>query len=558
MKKMSFWTVVLAVLALTGCQNRQEMKLKEIIQHTESQARPILKEANLAYWQGAVNGDAEAFDRYANLNMQLTELLSDQETFATLKQLKENGGIKDASLARQLDILYPMYLENQADTALLNLISQKEAALELKYAEYRAQYHGRAINDNEVEQLLSNLTDSRELEAVWTAHKALGRVVADDVLEVVRLRNQVARQLGFDNYHTMSLTLSGQDPAEISALFDELDDMTRDGFKALKDEMDAAFAKRCHVRVDELRPWHFQDRFFQEAPVLYPIDLDKYYRGQSLEQLTTDFYASLGIDIKAIMANSDLYPKENKNQHAFCTDIDSEGDVRILCNITDNEQWMNTMLHEFGHGVYALGHDQQPVWLYREAAHTFTTEAIAMMFEKQSRNPEWMQKRFGFSDEEKQVIAENCFRSLRLQQLVFSRWTQVVYRFEKAMYADPEQDLNAVWKELVGKYQLLSYPEGRNEPDWAAKIHIALYPCYYHNYQLGALLASQIHHYITANITGRNDMKFDDYSVNPTAIGQWLQDNIFRPGRQYPWNEMIERATGEKLTAKYYKMQFVD
>ena len=27
-----------------------------------------------------------------------------------------------------------------------------------------------------------------------------------------------------------------------------------------------------------------------------------------------------------------------------------------------------------------------------------------MMFEKQSRNPEWMQKRFGFSDEEKQVI----------------------------------------------------------------------------------------------------------------------------------------------------------
>ena len=38
-------------------------------------------------------------------------------------------------------------------------------------------------------------------------------------------------------------------------------------------------------------------------------------------------------------------------------------------------------------------------------------------------------------------------------------------------------------------------------PDWATKIHIALYPCYYHNYLLGELLASQLHYYIAANIT---------------------------------------------------------
>jgi hypothetical protein len=33
------------------------------------------------------------------------------------------------------------------------------------------------------------------------------------------------------------------------------------------------------------------------------------------------------------------------------------GDVRVLANISDNESWMGTMLHEFGHAVYALGHD---------------------------------------------------------------------------------------------------------------------------------------------------------------------------------------------------------
>ena len=40
----------------------------------------------------------------------------------------------------------------------------------------------------------------------------------------------------------------------------------------------------------------------------------------------------------------------------------------------------------------------------------------------------------------------------------------------------------------------LKKPEGRNMPDWATKIHIALYPCYYHNYLLGELLhPSYIH-----------------------------------------------------------------
>ena len=55
---------------------------------------------------------------------------------------------------------------------------------------------------------------------------------------------------------------------------------------------------------------------------------------------------------KSMLKNSDLYEKEGKNQHAFCTDIDNTGDVRVLCNIKSNSYWMNTMLHEFGHAVY--------------------------------------------------------------------------------------------------------------------------------------------------------------------------------------------------------------
>jgi len=37
-----------------------------------------------------------------------------------------------------------------------------------------------------------------------------------------------------------------------------------------------------------------------------------------------------------------------------------------------------------------------------------------------------------------------------------------------------------------------------------------------------------------------------------------MSEKIFAPGMKYEWNDMIERATGEKLTAKYFAKQFVD
>ena len=54
-----------------------------------------------------------------------------------------------------------------------------------------------------------------------------------------------------------------------------------------------------------------------------------------------------------MLGKSDLYEKKGKSPHAFCTDIDREGDVRVLANIVNNEYWMGTMLHELGHSVYS-------------------------------------------------------------------------------------------------------------------------------------------------------------------------------------------------------------
>ena len=163
----------------------------------------------------------------------------------------------------------------------------------------------------------------------------------------------------------------------------------------------------------------------------------------------------------------------------------------------------------------------------------------------------------GLSEEEQTKIDETATKYTRLRQIIFARWVMVMYNFEREFYANPDQDLNALWWRLKEKYQLIEKPKRRDEPDWAAKIHIPLYPCYYHNYLLGELLASQFHHYLVNNVLKLKSNQNPSFVKKP-EVGQYFKQKVFDPGDRYPWNTMIRRATGEPLNPKYFVEQFVD
>ena len=84
------------------------------------------------------------------------------------------------------------------------------------------------------------------------------------------------------------------------------------------------------------------------------IDLDRYFEGKDLEELTRKTFDGLGLDVRGVVSRSDLYEREGKSQHAFCTRIGREHpyDVRVLANVRPDAYWMDAMLHEFGHAVY--------------------------------------------------------------------------------------------------------------------------------------------------------------------------------------------------------------
>ncbi len=532
-----------------------ENEFYEFIASFENKVVNLSRELSISNFDATISGKPEDYKKTAELELKLKKIFSSREDFEKLKMFRESNEIDDEVNKREIEVLFNAYSEFQIDEELLEKTVNLASKIEQTFSTYRADVNDKKLTDNEIDKVLETSKDSNELEQTWRASKQIGSIVSHDVIELVKLRNEAAKNLGYKNFHQMSLTHSELDPKFLDSLFDRLDELTRPKFLEQKDEIDDYLSAHYNVSKDQLMPWHYQDKFFQQGPSIYNLDLDIYFEKENIEKITEDYFTGIGLDIKDMLAKSDLYEKEGKYQHAYCTQIDKEGDVRVLCNIKPNYKWMGTMLHEFGHAVYDKYVSQNLPWSLREHAHIFTTEAIAMLFGRLASNPNWIQGMLGIDDEEKNKIAKESIKTLQLEQIIFSRWVQVIYRFEKAMFENPDRDLNSLWWELVEKYQGLRKPENRNEPDWASKIHIALYPVYYQNYMLGELLASQLYFFIKEKVIKDDALEKTSF-IGKEEVGEYLEKLFFSYGALFKWDKLIKTSTGEELNPEYWVRQF--
>lgn len=563
---MKFITICFLIgiffMAMIGCEKKipyelNESGFKQLISDFEKKIEPLGTKYGQTQWDAYITGKSELFDLSTKLSLQIDSIYQDKDTFEYLKTLKQKEVISDPLLKRQLDLLFKSYLSKQINPELNKQITELSTKLQDTFSNFRAEVNGKRLSDNEVTKILKTETNSDYREKVWRAQKSLGNATAPDVVEVAKLRNQAAEELGYKNYYYMAMDLSELDAEQVEKTFDELYELSEEPFKKIHSQIESIFAKRYKIKNEDIRSWHYEDLFAQEAPGIFDINLDKFYAKVDIPKKAKLYYSSFNMPVDDILARSDLYEKEGKNQHAYSFNIDRKQDIRILCNIVPNMRWMETMLHELGHATYDKYLDQSLPYLLRDAANQFTTEGIAMLFGGFASNVNWMKKSLSLSDWKVKRIKKTVEENARLSKLIFARWSMVVFNFEKQLYTNPDQDLNKLWWDLVEKYQFIKRPENPVGAEWATKMHIANYPVYYQNYQLGEIFASQILNFVAQNFYTGVKMKEATFWNNIEA-GNYLKEKVFFPGKKLTWNEMIKDATGEYLTAKYFVEQYVN
>jgi peptidyl-dipeptidase A len=507
-----------------------------LVQEAEDAIAPLSLARNVAFWDVNVDANDANERRRAETELAYSNLLADAELFGSIEGARSNGA--NGTAGRRIGLLRDLMLPHQVPATLRERIVELEAAVGARFSRHRGVVRGEEVGDVEIKRILRESDDVEERQEAWVASKTVGAAVADDVRELARLRNESARALGYRDWFALSIEVSELDERKLLETLTACDAATAEPFARWKAALDRQLAARFGLAASELRPWHYADPFFQDPPPEGGVDLDPLFRGRDILELGKATFGGIGIGVDDVLGRSDVFPRTGKNQHAFCIDVDRDGDIRVLMNATDNHDSATTLLHELGHAVYGLGYARELPWLLRDT-HLVTTEAIAILFGSLSGRQDWLVEVLGVDAAEAASLDAQLRAARAAELLVFTRWVLVMTGFERELYANPDADLDRIWWELVARHQLVTPPDERQAPDWAAKIHIAIAPVYYHTYLYGAIVALQLQDALRRDAGG---------IVGRPEAGRQLGERLFAAGLSERWDRLVQHATGAPLS----------
>lgn len=508
----------------------QEISADEL----ERELAPLTTALMHAEWRASCDATEANETAVVSAAIELDAALASPERYRLL-------ALADDGDDRRIRLLRLAFESHQREPELARAIIAGEAALSSLFSTHRGSIDGEPVDENAIDEILRTSTDRAARRSAWEAAKSIGPLVDPELRALAKLRNEAARALGYRDHFVFSLASEELEESWLFALLDRLEGELAPAWAREKAAIDALQARRLGLAPGAvLQPWDYTDAFFQETPPLEHDALGEALLAVDPVAASVAYMRALGEDVDGVIVESDLYPRARKNQHAFCIDLDREGDVRVLANCVPGLRWLGTMVHELGHAVYDLAIARSLPWTLRCYAHLLTTEAIAMLHGRRVRDGAFLARFCGVDGS----LADPAIA--RRDLLIFAAWVQTMTRFERELYRDPDQDLGSLWWTLVERYQRVAGPDGPRPHDWACKIHLSTAPVYYHNYLLGELTASQLEWALERECGSASP------AVVPEAAGRFLRERFASLGATLRWDALIEHATGEPLDTRHF------
>jgi peptidyl-dipeptidase A len=402
--------------------------------------------------------------------------------------------------------------------------------------------------------------------AAWETSKGVGIKLKTGLEELQRLRNRVAREMGYSSFFDLEVADYGMSTQEMMELMNKLIAELMPLYRELHTYARYELARRYKQPVPEKLPAHWlPNRWGQNWPgLVQAVDLDALFRDKSKEwivQQAENFYVSMGFPKlnQTFWEKSDLYPVEHgstrkKNNHASAWHLNLEDDYRSLMSVEPNAEWFRTTHHELGHIYYFIEYSTPDVpLLLREGANRSYHEGIGDLMAIASLQRPYLETVGLMSPDQKsdqiQWLLNDALSSSSVVFIPFAAGT--MSHFEHDLYETnlPQDEFNARWWQYVDRFQGIVPPAPRGEEycDAATKTHIIDDPAQYYDYALSCVLKFQLHDFIARNIL-KQDPRSCNYHGKP-EVGNFLR-SIMRPGASKDWRVVLKETTGEDLSAR--------
>jgi peptidyl-dipeptidase A len=421
------------------------------------------------------------------------------------------------------------------------------------------------VTPNQIEEVLSTSTDLVQRIKYWEVSKESGVALKPGLVELRKLRNEIARASGYDSYFAMEVSDYGMTVKKMMELMQKLLSDIRPLYEQLHCWTKYKLAERYHQPPPKMIPadW-LGNRWSQSWPgIVEGVDMNPYFKNQTPEWIIHQaerFYVSLGMPAlpESFWKKSDLYElpadsKRKKNTHASAWNIDLKQDVRSLMSVRPDFQWFLTTHHELGHIYYYLAYSNPEVpYVLREGANRAFHEGIGDLIGMAAAQPAYL-KEIGVLPKDVEIDQTQwLLNQALLDTVIFLPWSAgVMTGWEHDFYEEnlPADQMNQRWWEYAAKYQGVAPPEPRGEEycDACTKTHINDDPAAYYDYALARVIRYQLHDYIARNI-----LKQDPHDCNyygNKEVGKFLWD-ILKLGGTRDWRQLIKEKTGEELSTR--------
>ncbi|HZK75203.1 MAG TPA: carboxypeptidase M32 [Clostridia bacterium] len=256
--------------------------------------------------------------------------------------------------------------------------------------------------------------------------------------------------------------------------------------------------------------------------------------------------------------------RQDISAHPFTISF-GPGDVRITTRVSRDffSECLFGSIHEAGHGMYYQGIgvnlDRTPLW---NGASPGVHESQSRLWENLVGRSEAFWRYFhpslcnAFPEPMKGVDEEGFFRAVNRSypSLIRVEADEVTYNLHILLRFELEnellegslavKDLPEAWNERVKAYLGIEVPNDREgvlqDVHWSG-VSFAIFP----GYTLGNLMGAQLMEKVRQEVPDLDGcIERGEFEV---LLG-WLRSNVYRHGRKFTPDELMERVTGKRLT----------
>jgi oligoendopeptidase F len=447
------------------------------------------------------------------LEGRISDLLLDPDHLEVIRTWR--GKVDDPILERILDLFERVLLASQVLShpdvfRLKNEINQDIIS-------FQPVIDGKTIERSDLRDIMHYEKDRSIRQKGYFAEKPLHDKTVERCVNLIKMRNDRARDLGYSDFMNLGLPMSDIHLDEILLVFDRLEAGTRDLYYGVLNEASSK------AGYDRLEPWDVG--FLIQKTVSLPRE--KFPKDRMVDW-TKEMAVSLGFpqqEFKDIHIEFGDIPFGG-----VCFGIDSPKDIRVLLNPRDGLNYVKVLFHEFGHAL----HDRYvPEGFHIAKSDTGAPfgEGMAEFLEGIAEEKEWLTSHTDFS--EQQIDEYRKARSL--ERIAWLRRLMASAAFEFEVVANPDGNLDELHHSLIQQYAVApTIPVAQ----WAAQSIMVTHPLYIYSYIFADCLAAQLRYRLGREEGGI----FNNHEVAPFLI-----EKCYSPGGYISWRDKVFNAVGHDV-----------